>query len=458
VSDSLFSQQVSAPLAARLRPRTLNEVLGQEHLLGTDAPLRRTIESGRIDSLVLWGPPGVGKTTLARLLAKATEAEFVSFSAVTDGVARVREVVAEAVKLRALGRGTLLFVDEIHRFNKAQQDAFLPHLEAGTVVLVGATTENPSFALNGALLSRARVVVLKPLPADALLALLERALSDRDRGLGNQKLEMPDAARALLAELADGDARRALGVLEAAAALAGEAGTISEALVEQAAQRRVPRYDRGGEEHYNLISAFHKALRGSDPQGALYWLARMIEGGEDPRYLARRMVRMASEDIGLADPNALGITIAAAETFERLGSPEGELALAQAATYLATAPKSNRVYVAWKAALEAARSTPAAQVPIHLRNAPTALMKELGYGAGYQYAFDAESAYLPQEYLPDELVGVTLYAPGRFGFEREIAKRLAWWAQQRAAADVEVESSNEDSTAPSGEEHADDTP
>ncbi len=428
---SLFSGQVSEPLASRLRPRALDEFVGQAHLLAPGAALRAAIDRRVIDSLILWGPPGVGKTTLARLLARATDAEFVSFSAVSDGVARVREVVADAARRRELGRGTLLFVDEIHRFNRAQQDAFLPHVEAGTVVLVGATTENPSFALTGALLSRARVVVLEPLAPDDLAVLVRRALTDGDRGLGTRALSLHDDAMQQLTELADGDARRALGVLEAAAALVPDGAEITAEQIVQAAQRRMPRYDRSGEEHYNLISALHKSLRGSDPQGALYWLARMIEGGEDPRYIARRMIRMATEDIGLADPDALPLAIAAAETYERLGSPEGELALAEAAVYLATSPKSNRVYAAWKAALEAARATPAAPVPLHLRNAPTKLMKELGYGSGYQYAFEVPEAYLPQDYLPPELASRTFYEAGPFGFEKDIAKRLAWWQTMR---------------------------
>ncbi len=429
--SSLFSAQVSEPLASRLRPRTLSEIVGQSHLLAVGAPLRAAIDRRAIDSLILWGPPGVGKTTLARLLAQATDAEFVSFSAVSDGVARVREIVADAQRRREFGRGTLLFVDEIHRFNRAQQDAFLQHVEAGTVVLVGATTENPSFALNGALLSRARVLVLEPLSISDLTQLATRALSDGDRGLGSRSLRLSDDASAQLAELSDGDARRMLGVLEAAATLAEDGAEITVEQIVQAAQRRMPRYDRSGEEHYNLISALHKSLRGSDPQGALYWLARMIQGGEDPRFIARRMIRMATEDIGLADPQALPLSIAAAETFERLGSPEGELALAEAAVYLATAPKSNRVYVAWKAAMEAAAETPSAAVPLHLRNAPTKLMKELGYGAGYQYAFESDDAYAPQDYLPSELASRSFYQAGPFGFERDIAKRMAWWQTLR---------------------------
>ena len=433
--SSLFSANVSEPLASRLRPRSLDEFVGQSHLIGPSAPLRAAIERGVIDSMILWGPPGVGKTTLARLLARATDSEFVSFSAVSDGVARVREIVADAAKRRELGRGTLLFVDEIHRFNRAQQDAFLPHVEAGTVVLIGATTENPSFALTGALLSRARVVVLESLTEADLSQLAARALADGDRGLGARSLSLHPDALAQLVLLADGDARRMLGVLEAATTIVPDGAEISAEQLVQAAQRRMPRYDKSGEEHYNLISALHKALRGSDPQGALYWLARMIEGGEDPRYIARRMMRMATEDVGLADPQALSVAMAAAQTWERLGSPEGDLALAQAVVYLATAPKSNRVYVAWKAALDAARETPAAPVPHHLRNAPTGLMKELGYGAGYQYAFDSQEAFVPQDYLPAAIGGRTFYEAGQFGFERDIAKRIAWWKTLRERLD-----------------------
>ena len=437
-ASSLFASQVPEPLAARLRPRTLDEYIGQQHLLGIGKPLREALSRGHVDSMVLWGPPGVGKTTLARLFAQSADAEFVSFSAVSDGVARVREVVAEAEHRRNGGRGTILFVDEIHRFNRAQQDAFLPHVESGTVVLIGATTENPSFALTGALLSRVRVLVLHAIPVADLEPLVDRALADRDRGLGRRALTIHSDARAMLAMLVDGDARRALGVLEAAAALVDDGAEITEELVRDALQRRVPHYDKSGESHFNLISALHKSLRGSDPNGALYWMARMIEGGEDPRYIARRMVRMASEDVGLADPQALVIAQSAADAYERLGSPEGELALAQAAVYLATAPKSARVYQAWGAALDAARASPAAPVPMHLRNAPTGLMKELGYGAGYQYAHSVPDAFIAQTYLPDELADQSWYEPGPFGFEREIAKRLAWWAQRRARVDPDV--------------------
>ena len=431
--DSLFAAARREPLAARMRPRTLDEYVGQRQLLAPGKPLREAIESGRVGSMILWGPPGTGKTTLARLLATRAERAFVPFSAVTEGVPRVREIVAEADRRwHAEGRGTILFVDEIHRFNRGQQDAFLPHVESGTITLVGATTENPSFELTGALLSRARVFVLEPLGADALAALARRALADDERGLGAMRLTAEDEAVALLARLADGDARRLLTALEAAAEAVGPGGIVTPDAVQEAVQRRVPRYDKGGEEHYNLISAYHKALRGSDPQGALYWLARMIEGGEDPMFIARRTVRFAAEDVGLADPQALRLAIAARDAYHFLGSPEGELAIAEAAVYLATAPKSNRVYEAWNAALAAARESPAEPVPHHIRNAPTRLMKELGYGDGYQYAHAVPEGYLPQEYLPERLRGAEFYVPGGFGFEREIAKRLAWWADLRA--------------------------
>jgi putative ATPase len=421
----------ATPLAARMRPTTLEEFAGQGHLLGAGKPLRDAIERGTVSSMIFWGPPGSGKTTLGYLVARYTDREFVPFSAVTEGVPRVREIIAEARERLALGRGTILFVDEIHRFNRAQQDAFLHAVEAGTVTLIGATTENPSFELNGALLSRTRVFVLEPLSADDVLRLERRALTDRDRGLGGLELSADDEALRWLAEHSDGDARRALNVLEAAADFGGRGATLSVESLREAMQRRVARYDKTGEEHFNLISAYHKALRGSDPHGALYWLARMIDGGEDPMYIARRTIRFASEDVGLADPQALRVALAARDAYHALGSPEGELALAEAAVYLATAPKSNRVYTAWRDAQDAARTHPAEPVPLHIRNAPTRLMKELGYGQGYEYAHDVPEAYTPQSYLPDVLGERVFYEPGPFGFERDIAKRLAWWAELR---------------------------
>ncbi|MEO7965392.1 MAG: replication-associated recombination protein A [Gemmatimonadaceae bacterium] len=412
-----------------MRPRTLDEFVGQRHLLAPGKSLRDSIEKGTVTSMIFWGPPGTGKTTLGNLIAVYTKREFVPFSAVTEGVPRVREIIGEAQERLTMGRGTVLFVDEIHRFNRAQQDAFLPAVERGVVTLVGATTENPSFELNGALLSRTRVVVLQPLGEDDVAALVRRALADAERGVASLGVSADDDAIAWLARQADGDARRALNVLEAAATYAGQAGHITAEVMREALQLRTARYDKSGEEHYNLMSAYHKALRGSDPQGALYWLARMLTGGEDPLYVARRTIRFAAEDVGLADPQALTVALAARETYHMLGSPEGELALAEAAVYLATAPKSNRVYEAWKTALELAREYPAEEVPLHIRNAPTRLMKELGYGKGYQYAHAVPEAFIPQEYLPDVLRGRVIYEPGGFGFEKDIAKRLQWWAE-----------------------------
>ena len=435
-----------APLAARMRPRTLDEVAGQQHLLAPGKPLRVAMERGEIGSILFWGPPGTGKTTLARLAAQYLHGDFVPFSAVSEGVPRLREIVIAAEGMRASGRRTILFVDEIHRFNKGQQDYLLPHAESGLLTLIGATTENPSFELNGALLSRLRVFVLQPLTPEDIKGVVMRALEDTEHGLGKLNLTIDDAALEFLAKESDGDARRALTVLESAVTLLphpeGEQRTanrvkllLSLEVLKDALQRRFAQYDKTGESHYNLISAYHKALRGSDPQGALYWLARMIEGGEDPMYIARRTVRFAAEDVGLADPRALQLAIAARDAFHFLGSPEGELALAEVAVYLATAPKSNRVYVAWGAAQAAARDTPAAQVPLHIRNAPTKLMKELGYGAGYSYAHNVPEAYTPQDYLPDEVAGQVFYEPTPFGFEKDIAKRIAWWRSLRERAD-----------------------
>jgi putative ATPase len=426
---TLFSApRAGEPLAARLRPRSLDEFVGQEHLLASGKPLRDAIEAGTVGSMIFWGPPGSGKTTLARLIARYTDREFVPFSAVSEGVPRVREIVADAEDRRAFGRGTILFADEIHRLNKAQQDAFLPHVEAGTITLVGATTENPSFEINGALLSRLRVFVLRALEASNLRDLLDRGLADAERGLGALGLRADDEALDLVAGEADGDARRALTALEAAAAHVGRGGHITTAAAREALQLRFARFDKWGEETYNMLSAYHKSLRGSDPQAALYWMARMLEAGQDPLVIFRRSIAMAAEDVGLADPEALKLAVAARDAFHMLGPPEGYLPLAQMVVYLATAPKSNSTKRALHAALDAARESPAEPVPLHVRNAPTPLMKELGYGQGYQYAHAVPEAYIPQEYLPERLEGSLFYEPGSFGFEKEIAKRLAWWA------------------------------
>jgi len=422
----------SQPLAARMRPRSLDEVVGQRHLLAPGKAMRVAIESGRAMSMILWGPPGSGKTTIALLIAQHGDRAFVPFSAVTDGVPRLREIVAEAEeRLASRGQGTVLFVDEIHRLNKGQQDAFLPHVEKGTVTLIGATTENPSFEVIGALLSRTRVFVLEPLSGEDIAALVDRAMADAERGLGAMQLTLDADARALLVAEADGDARRALTVLEAGAMHVGARGHLTAAVVTEALQMRFARYDKSGEEHFNALSAYHKSLRGSDPQGALYWMARMIAGGEDPMTLFRRAIAMSAEDIGLADPNALQLAVAARDAYHMLGPPEGYLPLAEMTVYLATAPKSNASYRGLQAALEAAQATPAAPVPLHIRNAPTSLMKELGYHKGYQYAHSSEDAYIPQQYLPDELKDAVFYEPGKFGFEKEIAKRMAWWESLR---------------------------
>jgi putative ATPase len=417
-----------------MRPRTLEEYAGQTHLLAPGMPLRESIERGAVSSMVFWGPPGTGKTTLARLIARYTDREFVAFSAVTEGVPRVREIVREAEARRETGRGTILFADEIHRFNKAQQDAFLPHVESGTITLIGATTENPSFEIVGALLSRVRVFVLRPLSPAEVAGVVRRALGDAERGLGASGLTVDEDAIELLALESDGDARRALTVLEAAAEHVGTGGHVTADVVRDAAQLRFSRYDKGGEETYNILSAFHKSLRGSDPQAALFWMARMLEGGQDPMVIFRRAIAMAAEDIGLADPEALKLAVAARDAFHMLGAPEGYLPMSQMVIYLATAPKSNSSKVALDAAMDAAREHPAAPVPLHIRNAPTRLMKELGYHEGYQYAHAVPEAYIPQEYLPESLAGSSFYAPGPFGFEQEIAKRLAWWEELRARA------------------------
>jgi putative ATPase len=426
------------PLAARMRPASLDEFVGQEHLLGPGKPLRDAIERGTPGSMIFWGPPGSGKTTLAHLVASSTDRVFIPFSAVTEGVPRIREILGEArERLETGGPETILFIDEIHRLNKAQQDSLLPPAEDGTITLIGATTENPSFEVIGALLSRTRVFVLNPLSSEDIERLLQRALADQDRGLGAMELQVDPAALTLMAAEADGDARRALTVLEAAAGHVGVRGRITVEIAQDAMQRRFARYDKAGEEHFNVLSAYHKSLRGSDPQGALYWMARMLEGGEDPMTLFRRAIAMAAEDIGLADPNALIMAVAARDAFHMLGPPEGYLPLAEMTIYLATAPKSNSAKVALGAALDAARTTPAAPVPLHIRNAPTPLMKELGYNQGYQYAHNSPDAYLPQEYLPDQLRDAMFYIPGSFGHEKKIAERLEWWARLKRGQGTE---------------------
>ncbi|MDR3522976.1 MAG: replication-associated recombination protein A [Acetobacteraceae bacterium] len=416
----------SGPLADRMRPASLAEVAGQDHLLGSNGSLTRMLKRGSLASLILWGPPGVGKTTIARLLAAESGLEFVQISAVFSGVADLKRVFEDSTKRRAMGRGTLLFVDEIHRFNRAQQDGFLPVVENGTVTLVGATTENPSFALNGALLSRCQVLVLKRLDDAALEVLLARAEQELGR-----VLPLDDDARSQLRAMADGDGRYLLNLAEQVGAMPEGTAPLSPAELAQTLSRRAALYDKDREEHYNLISALHKALRGSDANAGLYWLARMLAGGEDPRFIARRLVRFASEDIGLADPQALIQALAAWEAYERLGSPEGELALAQAVLYLGTAPKSNAAYTAFKAAQKAARATGSLMPPAVSVNAPTKLMKELGYGAGYAYDHDSPEGFSGQNHFPDAMARQDFYRPPDRGFEREVAKRLAHWARLR---------------------------
>lgn len=414
------------PLADRLRPRALSEVIGQAKAIGPDGPLGAMLDSGQLASLILWGPPGVGKTTIARLLADHTQQEFVQISAIFSGVPELRKVFDAAKLRRQTGRGTLLFVDEIHRFNRAQQDSFLPHMEDGTITLVGATTENPSFELNAALMSRAQVIVLERLTLADLELLAQRAEQELDRAL---PLEGP--AREALLEMADGDGRAGLNLIEQVMGWQ-VSGKLDRKALAQRLMRRAAQYDKSGDAHYNLISALHKSVRGSDPDAAVYWLARMIQGGEDPRYLARRMVRMAVEDIGLADPQAQAVCLDAWNTYERLGSPEGDLALAQAVIYLALAPKSNAGYVAWKGAKRLAKHTGSEPPPKHILNAPTGLMKEQGYGAGYAYDHDAEDGFSGQNYFPDGVPRPVLYAPPERGFERDLGKRLAWFAKLRA--------------------------
>ncbi len=429
--------QGARPMADRMRPRTLDEFVGQEHLVGPGKPLRVQIERDDPTSMIFWGPPGTGKTTLAKIIARITKADFIEFSAVLAGIKEIKQVMSDAERARQYGTRTIVFVDEIHRFNKAQQDAFLPHVEKGSIRLIGATTENPSFEINSALLSRCRVYVLKPLTEDQIVVLLRRALNDAERGLGQMHLEASEESLRKIAAYSSGDARSAYNVLEVAASLTIEnsvetrlaasppgATEISEATIHEALQKRVLLYDKSGEEHYNIISALHKSVRNSDPDAALYWLARMLEAGEDPLYIARRVVRMAVEDIGLAEPNALALCMAARDAVHFIGMPEGNLALAQAVVYLSVAPKSNALYTAYGAVQQDVEQTAAEPVPLHLRNAPTSLMKGLGYGKDYQYAHDTEAKVADMQCLPDSLRDRMYYRPTNEGVEKRIRERL----------------------------------
>ena len=415
---------LSRPLADRMRPRTLEEFVGQEHILAPGKALRLQIERDDPGSIIFWGPPGVGKTTLAKIIARITKASFIEFSAVLAGIKEIKQVMADAEKARQYGSRTIVFVDEIHRFNKAQQDAFLPHVEKGNIRLIGATTENPSFEIISALLSRCRVYTLKPLSEEQIVLLLKRELTDAERGLGKINLTAGDTVLDKIAAYASGDARTAYNALEVAAQIAGKGGEVTEPIVTDALQKRVLLYDKAGEEHYNLISALHKSVRNSDADASLYWLARMLEAGEDPLYIARRLVRMAVEDIGLADPQALPLCVAARDAVDFIGMPEGNLALAEAAVYLALAPKSNALYTAYGAVQEDVERTVAEPVPLHLRNAPTGLMKAEGYGKGYQYAHDHEQKVADMQCLPDNLRERRYYHPTREGLEKRIAERM----------------------------------
>ncbi len=433
--SALFQQFPTPPLAERMRPRTLLEFFGQEHLIGPGKALRTMIEADRLPSMIFWGPPGCGKTTLAHIIAHETSSRFVFFSAIMAGIKEIREIFKDAEEQARQGIRTILFVDEIHRFNKAQQDAFLPAVEKGLVTIIGATTENPSFEVIAPLLSRCRVLRLKQLETDDLGTLLIKTLQDAEKGLGCMQLAIADDALAFLAEAAQGDGRKALNTLEVAAALQGQGSrdkcqeeqtTISLETAQEAMQQKALLYDKGGEEHYNVISAFIKSMRGSDPDAALYWLARMLEAGEDPIFILRRMIILASEDIGNADPRALQIAVSALQAFQVIGMPEGRIILGQAATYLATAPKSNASYLGINEALSEVRKTGALEVPLHIRNAPTKLMKEMGYHGGYQYAHDFSGGYVQQEYLPEKLQGRKFYDPKGYGYEKNILERMEW--------------------------------
>ena len=424
--ESLFSSNVARPLADRLRPRDLDEIAGQEHLFGKDGPIRKMLENGHVTSFIFWGPPGCGKTTAARILARRSNLHFIALSAVFSGIQDLKKAFEEAKNERLHGRGTLLFVDEIHRFNRAQQDGFLPYVENGTVILVGATTENPSFELNSALLSRCKVFVMNPLNRDALKKIMTRAELE-----SGKKLNLTPEAEQTLIDMADGDGRYFINLLESIYHLADFSKTLDTKDLENIVQRRAPLYDKDREGHYNLISALHKSLRGSDPNAALYWAARMILGGEDPLYLLRRLTRFAMEDVGMADPNAIQFAISTWDAYERLGSPEGDLAIAQLVIYLGTAPKSNRIETAWINACKAAKEYSSLTPPAHILNAPTKMMKNMGYGQGYQYDPDTELGFSGQNYFPESMPRLTLYEPVQRGFEREIVKRLEYWERLR---------------------------
>jgi putative ATPase len=433
---------MSRPLADRMRPRTLDEFIGQEHLLAPGKPLRLQIERDDPGSIIFWGPPGVGKTTLAHIIARMTRAEFVEFSAVLTGIKEIKQVMADAEKARQFGTRTIVFIDEIHRFNKAQQDAFLPYVEKGSIRLIGATTENPSFEIISALLSRCRVYTLNPLTEGQIVDLLRRALEDTERGSGNLKVKASDEALARIAAYSSGDARSGYNVLEVASTLAQETleREITDAMVQDAVQKRILLYDKSGEEHYNLISALHKSVRNSDPDASLYWLGRMLEAGEDPLYIARRVVRMSVEDIGLADPNALSLCMAARDAVDFIGMPEGNLALAQAVVYLALAPKSNALYTAYGSVQRDVEETAQEAVPLHLRNAPTSLMKQLGYSSGYQYAHDVEGKVADMQCLPDKLKNRKYYQPTNEGVEKRIRERMEEIRRKRKNAAAESNS------------------